>query len=473
MALIPAPIWSMARVMMKEGMPIFVMPKAVTAPRRRQLASASTMASAPGSGRLAMLTLASWSVKKATTMPVALAMAATLRSISAHRMTKVRPTAIIAVTETCVRILARLPSVAKDGLAALKNTTRKSSVRNGAMLRSWPRSQRARPPVAAGARSAACPVIRSRASGGGKEAILADRLAGELAHDRALLHDDDAVGEGEHGLGLGRDDDDADALIAQPAHDLDHVVLGADIHAARRLAQHAHLRRIGQPVGQPDLLLVAARQRAQQPLRRGRADMQPADMLVGDAPLERRLEQQARQPAEDADRDVLIDRLVGEQHEPAAFRHEGDAGAPRRGGAAQQQRTTPDAQRAAIGAELAEEGARELELAASHEAVYAEHLALPHGQGDVAIGAPAAEPRGFEHDRRLRPAVEQQFAGIAFLELVMAGADRALDDPAFIGPGGGNARPLPAGAQDGDRIRDAPDLSEEMRMETDALAGIS
>ena len=75
-------------------------------------------------------------MKKVSTIAVALATAPTLRSISAVRMTKVRPTAMIAVTETCWRMFSRLPSEAKDGLARLKKTTRHKSVMNGAILRS-------------------------------------------------------------------------------------------------------------------------------------------------------------------------------------------------------------------------------------------------------------------------------------------------------------------------------------------------
>ena len=70
-------------------------------------------------------------------MPVALAIAATERSISAHRMTKVRPTAITPVTEICVRMLAALSNVANDGLATPKNTSSAISVTKGAMLRIW------------------------------------------------------------------------------------------------------------------------------------------------------------------------------------------------------------------------------------------------------------------------------------------------------------------------------------------------
>jgi hypothetical protein len=46
----------MAKVMMKDGMPIRVTPAALTAPSARQAARAPVTASQPGSGRLAMLT---------------------------------------------------------------------------------------------------------------------------------------------------------------------------------------------------------------------------------------------------------------------------------------------------------------------------------------------------------------------------------------------------------------------------------
>ena len=71
----PAAICIIASVMMKDGMPIRVTPKALTAPSAKQAASASMIAAPPGSGMLAMFTLASCSVKNATTMPVALAIA--------------------------------------------------------------------------------------------------------------------------------------------------------------------------------------------------------------------------------------------------------------------------------------------------------------------------------------------------------------------------------------------------------------
>src|SRR5579883_2270794 len=76
-------------------------------------------------------------------MPVTLAMEAIDRSISAQRMTKVSPTAMMPVTETWVRMLPTLSMVAKEGLAIAKKADRKISVRNGAMLRIWERSNAA------------------------------------------------------------------------------------------------------------------------------------------------------------------------------------------------------------------------------------------------------------------------------------------------------------------------------------------
>ena len=56
MAETPLAICIMASVMMKEGMPMKVMPKAVTRPKARAAASARMMAIHPGSGMLAMFT---------------------------------------------------------------------------------------------------------------------------------------------------------------------------------------------------------------------------------------------------------------------------------------------------------------------------------------------------------------------------------------------------------------------------------
>src|SRR4029077_14979486 len=127
------------------------------------------------------------------------AMLAIERSISAHRITKVRPTAMMPVTDTWVRILPTLSSVAKDGLAAAKKPLRKISVRNGAMLRICER--RNVPTLRGDLRSAAGAVALSLVAigvtplGRFQQTVLADRLAHKFAHHRAALQHDDAVGQ--------------------------------------------------------------------------------------------------------------------------------------------------------------------------------------------------------------------------------------------------------------------------------------
>src|ERR1700730_6710860 len=127
-------------------------------------------------------------------MPVTLAMLAIDRSISAQRITKVRPTAMMPVTETCVTTLT---SVAKEGLAAAKKPVRQISVRNGAMLRIWERKITA---ILCGIfRSTDAvtlsPVVIFLSSRRFQQAVFADRFICEFAHHRAALEHDDAIGK--------------------------------------------------------------------------------------------------------------------------------------------------------------------------------------------------------------------------------------------------------------------------------------
>ena len=95
---------------------------------------------------------------------------------------------------------------------------------------------------------------------------------------RMTMH---AIGERKHGLGLGREHDHRHALGGERLDDVHDVLLGADVHAARRLDQHQRLRRAGQPFGERDLLLIAARERAQSRLDIVGPDPEPARMHDG------------------------------------------------------------------------------------------------------------------------------------------------------------------------------------------------
>src|SRR4029078_11321794 len=89
--------------------------------------------------------------------------------------------------------------------------------------------------------------------------------------------------------------------------------------------------------------------------------------------LLRRLEQQRRDAVENADRDVLVDRLLMKQHSAPAPRPQRHAGAPRRRRAGEGFWLALDGERAAVRLQLAEQDARQLLLAAAHETLHAEH----------------------------------------------------------------------------------------------------
>src|SRR5258708_31539328 len=298
-------------------------------------------------------------------MPVTLAVLAIDRSISAQRITKVRPTAMMPVTETWVRMLPTLSSVANEGLATAKKPLRQMSVRNGAILRIWERNIAAT--LRGRLRSAAetvtlSPVTMCVSSRRLQQAVLADRLVAEFAHHRAALEDDDAIGQRKNRLGLGREHDDGKSPRTQIADDVDDVVLRAHVPAARRLARHQKTRRIAQPLREGDFLLIAAGQHAEVEFDGRRPDLQLLDLSGGNQPLARRLEKQVRNAIENADRHVLVDRLLVEEHGAAALGNEGDTGLPRVGGAAEGPFAAGHAKRAAVGAEFAEAAPHTVEV---------------------------------------------------------------------------------------------------------------
>ena len=85
---------------------------------------------------------------------------------------------------------------------------------------------------------------------------LADELLGDLPFDMTRIRSD----FGQDRFRLGRHQDDRDALVLELFDQVEHLALGADVHAARRLVQDQHARLLGQPLRQHDLLLIAAAQ---------------------------------------------------------------------------------------------------------------------------------------------------------------------------------------------------------------------
>ena len=85
--------------------------------------------------------------------------------------------------------------------------------------------------------------------------------AGDLGGDAALVQDEDPVGHREDLGQVARDEDDPEAGRGELGDDPVDLDLGADVDAAGRFVEDQQARLRGQPLGQDDLLLVAARQR--------------------------------------------------------------------------------------------------------------------------------------------------------------------------------------------------------------------
>ena len=104
--------------------------------------------------------------------------------------------------------------------------------------------------------------------------------------DRSVAHDEDAMGEAEHLLELGGDEQHRHARPRRATDELVDRALGADVDAARRLVGDEQARATEEPLREQHLLLVAARERATPARPRRRPHV--------DAPDQRRLASLAR-----------------------------------------------------------------------------------------------------------------------------------------------------------------------------------
>ena len=281
----------------------------------------------------------------------------------------------------------------------------------------------------------------------------------EFAHDLALLHDEDAVREGEHRLRLCRDHDHRKARVAQAADDLHDVVLRADVHAARRLAQDEHLRRKGQPFRErrPSAGCRRKASRAATSTRGGlicrRSTCSRAMRRSADG-FSQRLEMRSR---------MAIDMFLktGSRWNSMARRLSGTKATPAlRAVAVLRMRIARPAilSEPLSGFSLPEQGAREGKLAAAHETVDAEHLAGMDLERDLAIGAPEGDPSASSTQGASLGPARRMCPGVALLEALVAGADHRLDEARL-------ARARAAGAVSTLRpLRNTVTVSEMRRM---------
>src|SRR6266567_7056307 len=126
--------------------------------------------------------------------------------------------------------------------------------------------------------------IRTRVlSAGHEQADLLDVrvVAGRLARDRPLVHDDDAVGEQKDLVEVLADEEHSDPVGSGLTQIRVHGLDRADVEAARRRPRDDELRLAGELAREDDLLQVAAGQEARWSGRARRRDPVAMDQLDG------------------------------------------------------------------------------------------------------------------------------------------------------------------------------------------------
>ena len=239
----------------------------------------------------------------------------------------------------------------------------------------------------------AAPATPSLARGHGPHDRAHDRFlrclgAGHLGHEAPLVHHADAVAHPQQLRHLRRDEDDALAAVRQRVDDLVDLVFGAHVDAAGRLVQDQHLRVREQPLGQHDLLLVAARQLAGLLVDAGAADAHPAAVAVGHLQLPHIVDDRAGgDAAEVGQGHVLAHVLVQQQAEVlAVLRHVGQPGVDGAGDRGHVHRLAIHERLALDVAPVgpAEHAHRELGPSGAHQPGDADDLAAPHPEIDAA-----------------------------------------------------------------------------------------
>ena len=221
--------------------------------------------------------------------------------------------------------------------------------------------------------------------------------ARELGADAALVHDEDPVGHAQHLGQLGGDHQDRHAAAGEVGEQPVHLGLGADVDAPGGLVDDEQ-RGVGrQPLGQHDLLLVAAGERGHRVLGRAGLDLQaprprprPARLLAAaDQSVRRAAGAAASASTLRGDRQVhdqaLLAPVLGDE------RHAGvDGGLGRSRGHAASRDIT---HLAGVVRVDAEDGAGDLAAARADEAGQGDDLAGADLEVDVVRRRPAASAR--------------------------------------------------------------------------------
>src|SRR5450830_876310 len=225
-------------------------------------------------------------------------MVPTDKSMPAVMMTKVHAIASTPLTAVDCRMLTRLSTCRKFSLAKLKNTTSASKLAKASSfcrVDGWNRRARRLP---APASELAVDVMVRFACNSGRtlrcqlhDFFLRGFGGGEFAGDAAFAHDQHAVAHAQHFWQLGRNHHDGLALFCEGVEQFVDFALGADVNATRRLIKKQDVAIAQQPLGDDDLLLVAAGQQACRLIDGRRLDGELAHIALRSAANRRLIEE--------------------------------------------------------------------------------------------------------------------------------------------------------------------------------------
>src|SRR3569623_76907 len=125
----------------------------------------------------------------------------------------------------------------------------------------------------------------ARTADGMRQGADGEVVAGQLRHHLPATEREDAGADIDEFFNIGRDDDVGGASLAVGLHHAVDFGLGADVDADGGVFKHDHAVFLAGPAGEHDLLLVAARERADVALRVGGLDGAAGEDTAGVAGL--------------------------------------------------------------------------------------------------------------------------------------------------------------------------------------------
>src|SRR5579859_70878 len=227
-----------------------------------------------------------WLSARLAAMAPEIAMTApTERSMPPVAITSTMPSESSATGAPRLKTSTRLPNSRPSCRRRSKNCgeTMRSIARTARSAKTWARPRRGRRSTSGMSGF----LRRGRAIGGNRRDDRGHADVGVLqgADMDAVAQHHDAIGIGHDLVELGGDHEQREPAVAQLAHQADDLGMGADVDPPRRLVQHQEPRLGRKPARQQHLLLIAAREQTDRPLRIGWTDIEQLDEARGDCVL--------------------------------------------------------------------------------------------------------------------------------------------------------------------------------------------